>query len=315
MFKKISTLTLGALGLVTLASACSVEMDAPVEELGTEEEAAQVCSNNEATNSIIAAMATVMAREEGRWQPKTDLVMDATSNWYLALTQTARDRCNARKAAGVAGATTNCKDLTNLLALQWGSAGMQFGGAQITNDGMLQQRIWSYFDNQKNCFNDPNPDQNQPNQCPAESHELTMYRTSMTGNTCAGGLDYWYKAKYAAGHPLAGQPLSAADAAQVRNNLKWAGEAGASGNSYLQFELDPNVLGDIKIDPLDENTGGGTGSTGGVEAALNPVWFNSSYWKCDNTNIEKTIGAACSCGGTQRSWKAAIKAGFFSCNP
>jgi hypothetical protein len=315
MIKKISALVISSLGVVALSSGCAVDAVESEELLGTEEQEAQVCSNDQATNAIISTMAVVVAREVGRWQPKTDLKMDASSNWNLALTSTAIARCNDRKNRNVPGANYNCKDTANLLALQWGSAGMQFGGAQMTNDAILQQRLYSYWNNQMNCSNDQNGDQGQAHQCPGESHELTMYRATTSGSTCAGGKDYWYKATYAAGHPKAGQALSVADATQVRNNLKWAGESGGGGNPYLQYELDPNVPGDIKVDPLDENTGGGTGSTGGIEAAVNPVWFNNSYWKCDNTNVTKTIGAACSCGGTQRSWKAAIKPGFFHCNP
>jgi hypothetical protein len=314
MMKKISAVMISSLGLVALASGCAVDA-VESEDLGTEEQGAVVCENDQATNSIIAGMAVVMAREVGRWQPKTDLAL-VPNDWTgrIQLTSAAIARCNDRKNRGVAGANANCSDMQNLLSLQSGSAGLQFGGVTMSDPEILRLRLLSYWDRQRNCDYDPNGDQGRADQCPAENHELTMYRATTTGSTCAGGKDFWYKATYAAGHPKAGQPLSATDAAQLRNRLKWAGEAPGTGtNPYLQFELDPNVAGDIKIDPNDNTVGGSSGSTGVCEAAANPVWVNNA-WKCDTTNVAKTIGSCCSCNGEQRNWKAAIRSGFYACS-
>lgn len=317
MMKKISTLVISSLGLMALASGCAVDAVESEELLGTEEQEAVVCSNDQATNSIIAGMAVVMAREVGRWQAKTDLTKTSVQICYswgcqstdiVALTQAAKDRCAARGAG-------QCKDLQNLLNLQTGGSGIQFGGVTLTDPGVLRNRLVSYYGNQKNCYDDTarNGD-SQAQNCPAENHELEMYWATTSGSTCAGGKDYHYKAKYAAGHPKAGQPLSGTDAAQLRNTLKWAGEMGNGGNEFLKFEanMDPNVEGDVKIDPDDNTTGGSGSGSGACEAAANPVWVNNAF-KCDNTNVAKTIGTCCTCNGEQRSWKAAFQSGFFAC--
>jgi hypothetical protein len=133
----------------------------------------------------------------------------------------------------------------------------------------------------------------------------------MSGSTCAGGKDYWYKARYAAGHPMAGQPLSGTDSQQLKNNLKWAG---GNQNPYLAFEADPYVAGDVKVDPLDGTTGGTSSGSGSCDVAANPVW-NVNKWTCDITNDAKTIGACCTCNGQQRTWKTAVgqPAGWFAC--
>jgi hypothetical protein len=328
MMKKISTLVISSLGLVALASGCAVDAVESEELLGTEEQEAVVCSNDQATNSIVAGMAVVAAREIGRWQAKTDLTKTSVliqyswgSMWsdVVALTQEAKNRCNARKAAGVPDVTTDCKTLQDLLNLQTSGSGVQFGGVTLTDPGVLRNRLVSYYDNQKNCYDDTarNGD-NQPQNCPKESHELEMYWATTSGSTCAGGKDYHYKAKYAAGHPKAGQPLSGTDAAQLRNTLKWAGEMGNGGNEFLKFEanIDPNVEGDVKIDPDDNTTGGSGSGSGACEAAANPVWSNPlGMMKCDNTNIAKTVGTCCTCNGEQRVWKTAVQPGLFRCIP
>jgi hypothetical protein len=207
--------------------------------------------------------------------------------------------------------------MNKLLALQKNeAAGMFFGGSELSDPGVLRSRLYSYWDRQNICNN--NPDQGRADQCPAEDHELSNYRESTSGSTCAGGKDSWFKAVYAAGHPKAGQPLNSADAAQLRNRLKWAGEApGTGGNQYLQFEQDPNVAGDVKIDPLDGTTGGGSSGSGAIDIALNPVWkANSAQWVCDATNENKTIGAACSCNNINRTWQQKpLMSGWYICKP
>jgi hypothetical protein len=304
MKKKISTLVISSLGLMALASGCTMEA-VETEALGTEELEAQVCSNDQATNALIASMAVVMAREVGGWNPKTDLAKvfvnpDGWNREVVALTTTAKNKCSARGYG-------QCTVLQGLLNLQTSGAGMQFGGAQLTDANVLRSRMLSYYDSQKTCIDDTtrNGDQNQPQQCPGESNSLVKYKDSMSGSTCAGGKDYWYKATYAG----TSTPLNATDSAQLKNNLKWAG---GSQNPYLAFETDPAVAGDVKIDPLDGTTGGGSSGSGSCEAAMNPVMVNNA-WKCDNSNEMAKLNACCTCGGQQRSWKAAFQSGFVAC--
>lgn len=307
MIKKFSTLVIGALGVVSLASGCGMEA-VESEELGTEELEAQVCSNDQATNALIASMAVVMGREVGRWDPRQDLAKvwvnpDGWNREVVALTTAAKNRCSSRGYG-------QCTVLQNLLNLQTSGSGLQFGGAQLTDPNVLRSRMISYYDSQKTCIDDTarNGD-SQAQNCPAESNELNKYKDTTSGSTCAGAKDFWYKATYAAGHPMAGKPLSGTDSAQLKNNLKWAG---GTQNPYLSFESDPNVAGDVKIDPDDNTTGTSGSGSGACEAAANPVWVNNA-WKCDNTNNPKTIGSCCTCNGQSRSWKAAFQTGFYQC--
>lgn len=309
MMKKISTLVISSLGLVALASGCAVEaMDS--EQLGTEEQEAVVCSNDQATNALIASMAVVMGREVGRWDPRQDLAQvpftsDGWTRDIIALTSAAKNRCSSRGYG-------QCTVLQGLLNLQVVGAGMQFGGATLNDPNVLRSRMISYYTSQKSCIDDTarNGD-SQPQNCPAESNELAKYRDSMSGSTCAGGKDYWYKATYAAGHPLAGKPLSGTDSAQLKNNLLWAG---GTQNPYLSFESDPAVAGDVKVDPLDGTTGGSGSGSGQVDVAMNPVLINGRY-KCDDTNEDKSVptNRPCTCNGQARTWKVATTAGFWSC--
>jgi hypothetical protein len=285
-------------------------------------------------------MAVVAAREMGRWEAKTDLTKTSVliqyswgSQWsdIIALTPAAKAQCNLRKYGNpnavppippkpeASQIKHDCGGVQELLNLQTMGSGLQFGGVTLTDPGVLRNRLVSYYDNQKNCYDDTarNGDAQAQN-CPKENHELEMYWATTSGSTCAGGKDYHYKARYAAGHPKAGQPLSGTDAAQLRNTLKWAGEMGSGGNEFLKFEanMDPNVEGDVKIDP-DDNTTGGTGTSApNCEAAANPVWSSTlGMMKCDNTNIAKTVGACCTCNGEQRVWKTAPAPGMFRCVP
>jgi hypothetical protein len=305
MKKKISTLVISSLGLMALASGCTMEA-VESEELGTEELEAQVCSNDQATNALIASMAVVMAREVGGWNPKTDLakVPFTSDGWtrdIVALTTTAKNKCSSRGYG-------QCTVLQNLMNLQTSGSGLQFGGAQLTDPNVLRSRMLSYYDSQKTCIDDTarNGDQNQPQQCPGESNSLVKYKDSMSGSTCAGAKDFWYKATYAG----TSTPLNATDSAQLKNNLKWAG---GTQNPYLSFETDPNVAGDVKIDPDDNTTGVSGSGSGACEAAANPVWINNA-WKCDNTNVPKVVGACCTCNGQSRSWKTAVSPGFYRCS-
>lgn len=304
MMKKVSALVIGSLAVTALASGCAVDAVESEDLVGTEEQQAQVCSNDQATNAILASMAVAMGREVRRWQPKTDLQFNYGTG-MLELSATGKGRC----------ANGDCVTMNKLLALQKPeAAGMNFGGTELSDPGVLRSRLWSYWDRQTICNN--NPDQGRADQCPAESHELSNYRESTSGSTCAGGKDSWFKAVYAAGHPMAGKPLSSTDAAQLRNTLKWAGEApGTGGNQYLQFEQDPYVTGDVKIDPLDGTTGGNSSTSGAVDVALNPVWKSStSTWVCDATDETKYIGQPCTCNGINRSWQQKpLMQGWFVC--
>jgi hypothetical protein len=304
MMKKISTLVISSLGLVALASGCAVDAVESEELLGTEEQEAVVCSNDQATNALIAALAVNMAKEVGSWDTRPYLSSDG---YKLSLTSAAFTKCNSRGAPG-------CPVTSSLLLLQTGGSGLQYGGVQLTDPNVFRSRLMSYHGDQVNCYADTvrNGDSQSQN-CPAESHELTLYSTVSQSTACVGGKDFWFKAKYVAPHPMAGQPLSGTDAAQLRNALKWAG---GNQNPWLAFEVDPNVVGDVKIDPIEGSTSNGTSSTGAADVALNPVWATNpapGWWKCDNINDMSKLNMPCTCNGQQRTWKTAVLSGYLSC--
>lgn len=296
MMKKVSTLVISSLGLVALASGCAVDAVESEELLGTEDMEAQVCSNDQATNALIAALAVMAGKEAGTWDSR---VIFWSDGYKLNLTSAAYSRCSARGKAG-------CPVMSSLLGYQTGGSGSQWGGAQVTDPNVFRSRLMSYYNNQVNCYTDTNNNgDSQPQNCPRESHDLNHYNTTTSWTTCVGGKDFWFKATYAG----TSTPLSGTDAAQLKNTLHWAG---GNQNPYLAFEVDPNVVGDVKIDPIDGGTGAGSSGTGACDAALNPVWINNA-WKCDNSTDMNKLGLCCTCNGQQRSWKAALMSGQYQC--
>jgi hypothetical protein len=296
--KKIATLTLGALSLVALASGCSMEtMEAPPEELGTNEEAL-VCSNDQATFAIMASLATAMAKETRRWLPGRDLQWNYTT-WKLELSQWGRARCPIVGYDSAGKAIKNCETVKELLALQDDAAqGTQLGG-QPLDTGVLRNRLYSYWDRQMVCIN--RPDNGFGDDCPAERHDLVFSYETTSSGTCAGGKDYWYHAYY--GDTMTN--LSATDAAQLKNQLIWAG---GTDNPFLAFD---NVGGNVKVDPVDGTTGGSGSGSGSCEVATG---YNPSTGKCDATNITKVVGSCCSCGGVNKTWQPKpLMTGWYVC--
>lgn len=303
--KKFTTLTLGALSLVALASGCSVDT-ATTEEVGTNQEAA-ICSNDQATFAVMASFAVGMAKDTRRWLPMRDLQWN-NSTGKLEMSTAGKDRCwvPGDPVDSSGKKIKNCKAMNTLLRLQDdSSSGMQFAGASLS-PGVLRSRLYAYWQRQVTCSTAP--DNGAGDNCPWERHDLVFSGTATGANTCTGGLDYWYHAYY--GDTTTN--LSSSDAAQLKNQLIWAGGTvinGVSENPFLAFD---SVGGNVKIDPVEGTTGGSGSGSGSCEVAANPVWVNNAY-RCDNTNVTKTIGSCCSCGGQNRTWKAALSAGWFAC--
>ena len=171
--------------------------------------------------------------------------------------------------------------------------------------GVLRSRLYSYWDRQVICSN--RPDNGRGDDCPVEAHDLKFDRTEISQSTCAGSKDYWYHAYYMG----TTTNLNSTDAAQLKNQLLWAG---GTSNPFLTFD---NVGANVKIDPLDGTTGGSSSGSGSTDVASNPVWKatpSPGKWVCDATNAEKNVGAACTCNGLNRSWQPKpLMAGWFVC--
>src|SRR5262245_16164388 len=104
--KTTKTLIISALGLLGLASACTVDTEATGEDIGTAEGAA--CDNEDGTNASMAALAAATAKQLRRWSPKTDFQVNQTT-WRLELTQTGKNRCTDNK---------QCKNVQAILDFQ-----------------------------------------------------------------------------------------------------------------------------------------------------------------------------------------------------
>jgi len=79
---KTTSTIIGALGLMALASGCAVEMNAPEENVGTNEEAV-VCSNDGATFAVLAGAAVASANEIKRWLPQRDFECESPYTWEV----------------------------------------------------------------------------------------------------------------------------------------------------------------------------------------------------------------------------------------
>jgi hypothetical protein len=314
--KKFTTLTLGALSLVALASACNADVGDAQEELGTSEEAVTACTNDQATFAVMASMAAAAAKDMKRWLPGRDLQWNS-STWKLELSQYGRARCPVVGYDSAGAPIKECKAFNCWLSLQNDTAqGMQFGG-QALDVGVLRNRMYSYWQRQTTCLS--RPDNGFGDDCPAERHDLVMSGT-VPSNTCAGGVDIWYHAYY--GDTT--MNLSATDAAQLKNQLLWAG---GTDNPFLAFD---SSAGNVKLDPFDAPPGGGsgTGGTSGSASALaapNPVWKTVggvTAWYCDAVTPTSmgyesvNTDVACTCNGINRLWKPKpLSNGFFVCKP
>jgi hypothetical protein len=293
--KKITTLALGALGLVSLASACNVEVGETPEQTGNTQESA--CDNSQATNAVMATMAVGAANNMRRWLPQRDMMIvipDATKPWdrRIALSQYAYPRCTSDNR--------QCKVMNQLLSLQADdAAGMQFGGAAL-DPGSLRSRLIAAWDAQMTCIN--RPDNHTGDDCPVEYHDLT-FSYKQPNSTCFGGFDYWYHASKQNSNP----PQMLSYPAQLKNMLIWAGYP---NNPYLAFDTQGD---DVKIDPVEGGTGSSGSGSGSCMVAANPVTVNGVL-KCDSNNDPTIVsGACCTCGGQNRTWQPAPKAGFFAC--
>jgi hypothetical protein len=313
MNKKITTLTLGALGIVALASACTVDAGEP-QTTATSSEAA-MCANESATNIVMAGIATSTAMEMKRWLPERDFVF---SNGVLSISNWGTARCPRYRPNGSIITDPNdtsypkdCRYTKRWLALQNDAAtGMVIDGTAL-DAGVLRSRLASYWDRQMVC--NSRPDNGQADNCPVEYHDLVF--SYKTNGAC---LDDWWFHTYKQGKT---ENLAPADAAQLKNKLIWVGYP---DNPYLAFGS--NYAGDVKIDPGGNTQGGGSGSGSA------PVYFvaqdNTANWYCRNNVMEGAVstegavavpGGQCQCmtspAQAVTTFKTTTIPGWLKCKP
>ncbi|HYO93727.1 MAG TPA: hypothetical protein VER33_04410 [Polyangiaceae bacterium] len=257
--KRLTTAIMTSLGLLALASACSVDTSALSEE-EIASDAAAVCENPQATNAVMAGMAVAAAKELRRWLPARDLTWDFNTG-MLALTADGRARCGG-----------SCPNLQALLDLQKREAtGTMIGGSAVDHN-TLRARLKATYDRQKTC--NSRPDNHYGDDCPVETHDLKF--SSKTPGSC--DTDFWFHA-YKMGTTTALQYP-----AQLKNQLLWAGYP---DNPYLAFAVRGD---DVKIDPTAGLIDGDMTTTGSCSAACTKYSATSLIGQCCSCNgLNKTF--------------------------
>jgi hypothetical protein len=260
---------------VALAAACSVDTTAAPEEVGSTEEAL-VCSNDAATNAVIAAMAVAAGKDFRRFLPFRDFECEGPSNigtdanydglvdrpgqcirwasqFKIKISPKGFPRCQDDPNTSL-NEYRQCYNTRALLDLQNDAAtGMYFAGQRL-DAGVLRSRLYSYWQRQETCVN--RPDNHAGDDCPVEYHDL-YFRNKVPSVSCAGGSDYWFDA-WKMGSP----GVSLAYPWQLKNMLLWAGQG---ENPWLAFD----AQGDgVKLDPGGGMNDGDNGTSSGSCLAL-----------------------------------------------
>jgi hypothetical protein len=319
--KKFTTLTLGALSLVALASACSVDVaETPTEKTATNQQGI-ACSNDQATFSIMAGMAVAASNEMRRWLPGRDLECSGWDVGADVLPAGAPDGLTDYPGKCIRGPVTAngyqqwrmgvspkgharcpnhyCRNMMGLLRLQDDSWNGEVFSGQPLNAGVFRDRLRSYWERQFVCIN--RPDNHMADNCPIEAHDLSYPPTKVvSGATCDGGFDFWYHASKMGsnGTVLLQYP------AQLKNMLIWAGGV---DNPFLAFDIQGD---DVKIDPGPGTNDGSTGTSGSCPI----VSYNATLNRCgqlySSTNL---IGTCCSCNGVNKTFVTGSAVDYYKC--
>ena len=263
--------------VAVLASACAVDAGTEEDLNASLEEAA--CANPEGTNAMIAALAVAAGRELRRWNATADFTL-TRGEWgetIVGLSSTGQARC-----------TSGCPNLKALLFFQQNKYDGQIvmpGGVKLSASSYAS-RLISYLERQKICESRPTWNQD-PNNCPAEEHVLTLAGTS------PGPCDtyYTFNARTPSGGMLK-QP------SMLKNKLLWAG---GSDNPYLAFT---STSGTVTIDPTFGMNEGGSSQSG------------SCVKTCTKFSATDINGKCCvSTNGTQQGkFARTAQANTYKCN-
>jgi hypothetical protein len=244
--------------MAALAPACSVETMTEEEALGEIEQGA--CNAQEGANVVMAELAVQVAKELGTLNPKTDLVVNYAAEagkdtipdpsrggygstafyWWqpyhrLELTAAGKAKCSGG----------NCEGVQLLLDLQSDQMNdvVKFpnvSGQNSLNTGGLRSKLVSNYEAQTQC-------QNYPELCAAPGHKLAL--VSSGPGICA--LNFKFKATYW-NQPgkTNGSNLTSSDAAKLKTQLIWAGEAGGQyGGTLNEFIAFSSFGNEVTIDP------------------------------------------------------------------
>jgi hypothetical protein len=257
-----------SIGIVGLASACSVDATSGSTEevVATGEQA--LCANQDGTNAVLAGLGAATARELHRWAPAKDFQWNGWTN-RLELTATGKQRC----------ADGKCFNVQELLNMQSDAAAnlVVFPGGNILKPDTLRSRLYSYYSAQMVCYS--RPDNHTGDDCPMEGHALKQ--VSVT----TGGCDkmFTFKATAEDGWSLLKEP------AQLKNHLWWVGynRDAPMANPYLSFQ---STASTVSIDPTVGLTEGDVTSSGSCTAA------------CTAISSVSLVGQCCSCNGVNKTY-------------
>ncbi|HET9958497.1 MAG TPA: hypothetical protein VFQ61_28580 [Polyangiaceae bacterium] len=238
---KIGLIISSAIGLLGLASACSVE-PGTAEDMASADQS--VCANPEGANYSMAGLAAATAKELRRWNTAKDFQVVVKCNYSMAGCQEVVDLTSTGKAQCADG---QCKNVQAILDFQKKEASGKIkfpGGATLQSD-IFAQRLVANLKAQITC--NSKPDNHQADNCPVEQHTLTF----LSANPGGCETDYWFR-PYKAGTTT---PLTYP--AQLKNQLITFGSL--AGNPYLAFGTSGQ---DVKIDPGPGTVGGDPSTTG-----------------------------------------------------
>ncbi|MES1179549.1 MAG: hypothetical protein ABUL62_34855 [Myxococcales bacterium] len=268
MIKKNWSVVLMGIGILGLASACSVEATSAEQEAVGSTDQALVCANQDGVNAYMAALGSAAGREIGRWLPTRDFQWNNTT-WKLELSSYGKRRCDDGK----------CFNVQELLNMQNSAANNLVvfpGGAKLNTDALVS-RLKANWDRQVTC-ND-RPDNHSGDDCPTEYHELTLTKIA------SGACDklFTFKATATDGTSLLKEP------AQLKNQLTFLGYNPDSNvtNPYLAFQ---STASTVAIDPTVGLNEGDSTSSGSCAAA------------CTMISSTSVVGQCCSCNGVTKTY-------------
>ncbi|MES1179548.1 MAG: hypothetical protein ABUL62_34850 [Myxococcales bacterium] len=268
MMKKSWSVALLGIGILGLASACSVESASTEQEAVGSTDQALWCANQDGTNAYMAALAAATGREIGRWLPTRDFQWNS-STWKLELSSYGKRRCEDRF----------CFNVQELLNMQNPAANnlVVFPGGDKLNTQILSQRLKATWDRQVTCNN--RPDNHKGDDCPTEYHELTL--TKIASGAC--DKMFTFKATATDGTSMLKQP------SQLKNQLTFLGynTDPNNNNPYLAFQ---STASTVSIDPTVGLNEGDATSSGSCSAA------------CTMISSTSVAGHCCSCNGVTKTY-------------
>jgi len=277
-----------AAATMSMLAGCAVD-SADVGEASADQSQG-VCAADDATQAMLAALATTMATEMGEIELYSDFYIfrGAYNQEQLGLSSKGLSKCSV--------ASNGCQDTKFLLMFQDAS---KYDGKLVFGTSRLS--AWTYasslatgWRNLQSCV--------PGGWCKYPAHVLSLHADPAVPNpnVTACGSFFTYDVKSPAGVVIS-------DTSQLKNALMWTNANGT--NKYVQFSNGP---GTITFDPDGGVVGGDTsGSTSGASTCPTAAGVNNLgtiYTTCQTVGTAGTdlTGQACqygaACGTLYKAW-------------